>query len=836
MKYIKILVSLTFILVLGFDLQATKIIDNKLNAIRPDNMTDKNWHGLKQAIFDKQIIPSEFDNIGISISLDPQYNRAILGSTNASNNGSNSGAAYVFELENDHWVEKVKLLAADGVANQKFGSSVGIDNNWLVIGAPGSNSTIEGLVYLYYYDGNQWSFFDTLHSGDLNTANLFGGSVRINADKIIVGDILARDSSNSIVTGAVYIFDYDSNNSQWSTPIKILPNDIAIGKEFGEYIDISANATRLAISADGDSSFGTRSGAVYIFDLVGNNWLQSEKLIATNSTLNSEFGQQLALSDDGSIVVARSNFNTANATVSVFEENGSWSQTASLTDANSETSNYIHSLDVSNQIIAVGKFSPREVLIYKKENSNWVLNQVINGSANIGLYDFDIQSDRMLVANINIGAKYFENLPVVKTSKQGTCQIQSCQWSQQGSLESTSSSFDDAFGIAIDVSENFAIVGSHQDDEKANNAGAAYIFELQNNNNWYQVKKLTANDGQANAAFGRSVAIDATRALVGAFTDDHYNNDVNINIVNAGSVYVFDFDGLSWFQTDKITAEEGLSEAGDLFGLSIDLKANRCLIGAHSDDENGTNSGAAYVFDFDGNHWIKTTKIMPTDANIEDAFGYSVSLDGNRALIGAYLNDEVANNTGAAYIYQYEPILQSWQMQDKLLPVVFGSAGDYFGTAVSLDGNNALIGAFFDDTPNTSDNKGSVYFFQKDMNSNNWNQQQVLNASDAQADDRFGFSVKLEGNRALIGSWLNDDNGLDSGSAYLFKLNTTTQQWLEKQKIIAADGDSEDYFGVSVGLSNNYLFIGAHQTDFIESDTGSVYIFIDDSIFENGFD
>lgn len=836
------LTLLTLLLLFSFSTIAKNSLAQQLDEHRPDNISDSKWQGLKAAVEESKISSRDgvLTNIGYSISLDPILDRAVLGAPTAFDSGENSGLAYVFEIQNHVWVQTAKLQLSNAVDLQRFGTSVAIDGHWIAVGAPNSQSSIEGAIFTFFYDGNQWIEYQKLVTGEFVSANNFGQSVKLVGNRIWAGEPLGQANNNS---GAVYMFDYDSNSSQWQAPTKIVASDGESSDRFGFSIDIDASGTRAVIGAVLDDDSGFNAGAIYIFDLMAGNWIQSAKLTGSEILTDNQFGAQVAISGD--VVIAKGYVGLNE--VYVFEKiTGTWQEVAILSDSITETG-FGRSIDVYGNTIAVGRFGnfpdvPRGVIVYTNEGNIWTQTQSLTDAGNFGLSDIDIQEDRMMIGDHHVGAGVYENIPDLRSVHKGSnCNIVSCTWTAQNDLLSTDSTEDDAFGVAIDVSGNKAIIGAFQDDDKGNNAGAAYIYEFMdyyqtNNFSWMLRKKLTASDGEAGDGFGRSVAIDGNKAVVGAYSDDHYDLNVNINVPNAGSVYVFNFDGLFWFQSDKLTSEEGVDAKDDFFGFSVDIDNASIVVGAHFDDENGTDTGAAYVFNNENGNWQFNEKLMPLDSNNGDAFGYAVSIYLDRILIGAYLNDEVAANTGAAYIYQYDTMLLSWQIQDKLLPAVTGTAGDYFGTAVSLDGDNALVGAFFDDTPVTADNKGSVYYYQKDSSSNNWNQHQVITASDGEADDRFGYSVSLKGNKALIGSWLDDDNGLDSGSVYMFDLDTSALTWTETEKIIADDGNSEDYFGVSVALSNTWMMVGAHRDNTPELDAGAVYVYIDDVIFKDDFE
>ena len=149
-----------------------------------------------------------------------------------------------------------------------------------------------------------------------------------------------------------------------------------------------------------------------------------------------------------------------------------------------------------------------------------------------------------------------------------------------------------------------------------------------------------------------------------------------------------------------------------------------------------------------------------------------------------------------------------------------GTAGDQFGVRVSVSGATALIGARFDD------NKGAAYVFVR--SGNTWIQQAKLTAADGAAGDQFGVSVSVSGDTAVIGTVFDDDDGSDSGSAYVFIRSGTT--WTHQDKLTTAEGAAGDQFGVSVSISGNTAVVGANFGDGIVADSGSAYVFAPDPI------
>ena len=185
----------------------------------------------------------------------------------------------------------------------------------------------------------------------------------------------------------------------------------------------------------------------------------------------------------------------------------------------------------------------------------------------------------------------------------------------------------DFFGKSVSLSGNRALIGADARDGSVANEGAAYVFEF-DGTDWIETAKLTANDGEMNDLFGFSMSLLGDRAVIGAYASNDNGN-------NSGSIYVFDFDGIDWLLSDKLTPSDGA--LGDFFGYSLSLSQNRILVGSTFDDDNGGASGSAYVFDYDGSDWNETTKLIPNNGTIEAFFGNSVSLSGDRVLIGTFV-------------------------------------------------------------------------------------------------------------------------------------------------------------------------------------------------------
>ncbi|MCG3125393.1 MAG: hypothetical protein CHACPFDD_00212 [Phycisphaerae bacterium] len=204
-------------------------------------------------------------------------------------------------------------------------------------------------------------------------------------------------------------------------------------------------------------------------------------------------------------------------------------------------------------------------------------------------------------------------------------------WVQQSQLFASDSAKDDGFGSSVAISGDTVVVGSPGDDTPAGaNTGSAYVF-VRVGGAWTEQAHLFASDGAPNDLFGTSVALAADTLLVGASGDDTPDGGED-----AGSAYVFMRSGSVWTEQARLHASNGAM--GDRFGRSAALDADTAVIGADSFDVagNGTDGGAAYVFHRSGGVWLEQAQLLASDADGGDLFGCSVSIDDDTAVVGAY--------------------------------------------------------------------------------------------------------------------------------------------------------------------------------------------------------
>ena len=242
---------------------------------------------------------------------------------------------------------------------------------------------------------------------------------------------------------------------------------------------------------------------------------------------------------------------------------------------------------------------------------------------------------------------------------------------------------------------------------------------------------------------------------------DHRPNTTVLALLTTLAFLTFPAEAaLAWNESSKLTASDPAED--DHFGHSVSLSGSYAAIGARRDDnEHGRDAGSAYIFEHSGGCWPQAAKLTAGDGAAGDWFGYSVSLSGNYAIVGAPESYDNGQMTGAAYVFARSD--GSWSEVARLI-ADDGGDYDYFGRDVFMDGDYAVVGALYDDDNGT--NSGSAYIFQQ--SGGTWSQVAKLVASDNDRLDNFGCSVSLSDGYAIVGAINDDDHVDDSGSAYVF--------------------------------------------------------------------
>ncbi len=396
-------------------------------------------------------------------------------------------------------------------------------------------------------------------------------------------------------------------------------------------------------------------------------------------------------------------------------------------------------------------------------------------------------------------------------------------WSQQAYLKASNTELGDSFGYSVAISGDTIVVGApnedsadtgvngDQDDNTASGSGAAYVF-TRSGTVWSQQAYLKASNTEEADCFGISVAISGDTIVIGAPMEASSSTGVNGNqsdnlAYGSGAAYVFTRDGTAWNQQAYLKASN--TEERDYFGMSVAIVVDTLVVGARGEDSSATQvngdqddnsasgSGAAYVFTRDGTAWNQQAYLKASNTGSGDNFGYPVAVDGDTVVAGAISEsssatgvdgnqeDNSAAESGAAYVFTRSGT--TWSQQ-AYLKASNTDLYDYFGYAVSVNGDTVVVGAISedsnaagvngDDGNNSAIDSGAAYVFTR--NGTTWSQAAYLKASNTGMSDRFGGSLSISGDTVVIGATYEDSNAtgvngdqgdnsaFNSGAAYVF--------------------------------------------------------------------
>jgi len=677
-----------------------------------------------------------------------------------------NGAAYIFTRSGNTWSEQQKLTALDGAADDRFGTSVAISGDTVVIGAPFDNDMggDSGSAYVFVRSGTTWTEQQKLTPADGADDDRFGIAVSLIGNTVVVGtphDDDACPTDPNCNSGSTYVFT--RSGTTWTEQDKLIASDAAAGDKFGTALSFSGDRVVIGAPFDEDTIFD--SGSAYVFVRSGTTWTEEDKLKASDPTVNDQFGTSVALDGDTALVGAIFGRDTGPQTGAayVFTRSAStWSEEGRLAPGDGAQADHFG---------ASVALSGNTALIGSRFN--------------------DAQAPEA-------GAAYL-------FSRAGNV------WTSEGKLTAADGAQNDAFGEAVALSGTAALVGALGDDGATGSVYPHWIFPHTSLS-----AKLTASDAEAGNRFGSAVSTSGTTALVGSDSDDDAcPSDPQCN---SGSAFVFQRSGGLWAEQAKLTASD--TAAGDLFGVAVGISGDTAVVGASQDADKGTNSGSAYVFVRSGDTWTQQQKLTALDGAASDFFGTAAAISGDTAVIGASWDDDKGAESGSAYVFVRSGT--TWTQQQKLT-ALDGAASDFFGAAVAISNDTIIVGASQDD--DKGGESGSAYVFFR--SGTTWTQQQKLTASDGAAIDFFGASVSIAGETVLIGALLDDDAcpsdaNCNSGSAYVFTRSGTS--WTEQQKLTAPDGAGGDRLGISVSVSGDTAFIGADEGNTLSA-RGSAYAF-----------
>ena len=622
---------------------------------------------------------------------------------------NNKGGVYILDLdENGNWVQNGFIEPADGVGDDRFGVDVSVYGHTIAIAANQHDYVDEGIcdgaVYLYQQQGDRWEFQQKINSpstcGEFSPSQGFAKSVYLTDNQLFIGQITDNDVMEA--SGAVLV--YNKTKSGWVYATKIKANEPKLAGIFGFSISVFNDWMLIgATSLDGLIGLGD-NGDAYFFHLEGNEWIQKQHFSGNDNNSGPDlYGQDVHISTNRAFV------------------------------------------GVPADDIGMRQFSG-SVRVFELNDEAWE------------------EVDILTAQSPNSGGRDF-------------------------------------FGGALDVLGDYVLVGSKDNNEAVNLSGAAYLHRY-TDAGLQEVQKYTANDFIDHTDdFATDVALHSNYVMAGKFTD----NDQGFV---AGSIYSFDRESEQQIP-QKLTID---GVAFDQFGTTIEVSGNMAFVGAVGSDENKQrNSGVVYVFEYNGSRWNKHSELFPDAPEYAEAFGSSISISGNTAVIGApvesLIGAEISNpELGSVYVFNYDG--NKWVQTDRLQPGV-NSPQVHFGSQVSLSGSRLIVGAAKEGPEIGPFQSFSSFFYFENVNGK-WEQKQQVISPNLEFEILFGRTLKLIGDELLLSAELDDTTFNLGGAVLVYKL--INNSWVYSYSITPDDHQANSFFGSSFSEYNNTLLVSSPKS------------------------
>ncbi len=719
-------------------------------------------------------IIASYDYFGDAVAIDGDT--IVVGAT-----ANSPGEAYVFTRTGTVWTEQQILSVTGGYS---FGRGIALLGDRLVVGDNGANS-FHGRAHYYTRTGGlngTWSLIQTLQAP--SSVYFSGSMISMTSDTLAI----TESANNNGTGGQVRIFLRTGN--AWNLQQIVRPTNQYVNDEFGFRTSLIGDTLLVGAPQDQDPNVpsSVNRGAAFVFSRTGTAWTQTAKIFSSNSVPNEWFGGSVALGNEFFAVIGAGGDtdSTQHGSAYTFRRTaggGFW--------------------DLQNHLVPTGGGSAgdrigEEVAVSGTSTSATVLvgASALSSNSKPAMYSFEttpstfVQTQTLLEPlhdNDNLGSCVaidgdwavvgVPRADLVTGSGTGTATVIDAgearvyhrvngDWSQTATLTAPGLSAGNQFGYAVAISGTRIAVGTPFIDPSGVSgfagAGMVYLYSLIGSA-WHLDLSLSASDRAANDHFGSAVAMLDTTLVVGAPGD---NNGAG---TDAGAAYIYTLASGVWGGESKLASLD--LAASDGFGTAVAvMSATRVVVSSPGDDDQGTSSGSAYLFNLqpiiNGQAWTQVRKFVAADGSTSSSFGTSLAVSGSTMIaIGSPLNNTTLVDAGAVYVFTQSGINQnSFDLGVKVV-ATSGGASDHFGTQIALNSGTLIVGSPLNDAAGS--NAGAAYVFRK--LGGVWSQQQSFHGSDTAAGDQFGSAVGISGDTVVCGAPFDDNNtGLSSGSVYFF--------------------------------------------------------------------
>jgi uncharacterized repeat protein (TIGR01451 family) len=625
---------------------------------------------------------------------------------------------------------------------------------------------------------------------------------------------------------------------------KLLATDGAPGDSLGGSVAVGGDL--IVVGARWDDG---GKGAAYVFARNqggADGWGEVAKLTASDGAGGDGFGISVAISGDRIVVGAMNadvGGNSDQGAAYIFDRNhgglDAWGEVTKITPADgAEYDFFAETVSIDGDTFAAGSSgadiggntNQGAVYVFGRNQGgadNW--GQVAKVTSSDAIADtaygrkLSISGDTLAVGNAH--ANYNLGRVYVYSRNEGG----EDNWGEVRILTASDGNVMDRFGWSIGVDGVRIVVGAYSDTVGSNpSQGSAYLFERNHGgyDNWGEVAHLTAPAGLAGDWLGFSVGISGDVVVAGAA----YADIDGASQQGAAWVFKRNYGGTdSWGALGRLVASDGAAD--DWYGWSVAVDGFNVVAGVPSSDPGGSSGqGAAYLYTACGAtaaEWTETAKTVASDGFSGHQYAHDVAFNGEIAVVGAKYDGDLGSAAGAAYILmRNQGSLDNWGELKKIY-ANDGSPNHFFGERLDMSGDLIVVGVDEDDSH--GDNSGAFYLFGRNEDGvDNWGQINKFTASDATAGAWFGYDIAIDNDTVVVGA-IYDSNGVgtNAGAAYIFKKNEGMgTNWGEVAKLASDDLWQWDMFGYSVGISGDTVAVGAwRESDGSAIESGAVYIF-----------
>ena len=834
--------------------------------------------GWSQEAYLKASNTGEGDNFGsivaisgetIVVGADSEGSDAIGVNGDQNNNSAEeSGAAYVFRRENGQWMQEAYLKASNTDLEDRFGVSVAISEETIVVGASreGSGATrvngdesdnsdlFTGAAYVFRRENEQWTQEAYLKASNSDEFDEFGRSVAISGETIVVGTPFeasdatrvngGQNDDSAFRAGAAYVFRRE--NGQWTQEAYLKASNTDVNDEFGTSVSISGESIVVGAPFERSDATGVngvqndnsifRPGAAYVFQRENGQWTQEAYLKASNTDAGDEFGTSVAISAETIVVVAPEEDGAGRGLNDSAASNGLEDSAASyvfeMVEARGEPEIVVET-EIDGVVEALtDQFNfARTELNGRREQEITIRNE---GEDDLVISSITVDSASYLIEETIAGQTLSPN---------------------------TAATFTLVFSPAV-VDENPAILRITSNDPDENFVTLSLLGQG-------SFPIITLLDEAGNVLADDGVALDFGAVFSGSpnplkFTLRNTGlARIDLRLISRGSFF--------------LSSDQDVLEVGEEAQVTLTFEPN--FLGAHSETVELSFEGAeSPLFSFTLTGLSLTPIGLAQEAYLKasnteqlDNFGESVAISGDLIVVGAASEDSSAtgvngdqsdnsagsffsgSGSGAVYVFRREN--GQW-MQEAYLKASNTDDGDHFGTSVAISGDVIVVGAPFEESSANSVNgrqgnndavfSGAAYVFRQE--NGRWRQEAYLKASNAGGGDRFGTIVDISGETIVVGApgedssstGVNGNQGDDdatNGSGAVYVFIRRNGRWIQEAYLKSSNTDRSDQFGTSVSISEETIVVGAcdeessatgvdgDQSDDSLSDAGAAYVF-----------